>query len=120
MHQYYNPDLTPEQMNELDRRNLVMLTAVQASIGNLHPAIRAVFVELHGSEVYLHFIVSQGVDSECEEDIDDTASEFNAMTWNIADVTAVAVLHVDEAPRNWVELGWHPIFWAKGWSAWTD
>lgn len=110
MHRYYDPALTAEQVAALDRENLAVLTTVQAALGSLHPAIRALFVDASEAVVRLHFVVSPDADAECRAHIDDTVSAFNALTWHGIELAAVAVVHPADGPRVWEDADWRPVY----------
>jgi hypothetical protein len=113
--------MTEAEMAALDRENMAVLSATQAALGNISPYVRAVFVDAKSEQIVLHFVVAEGRAEACQEDIDDTVSEFTAGTLgdqDLADVTAE--VHIEEVPRDWTSRGWRPVYWAKGWSAWRE
>ncbi|MFG3559021.1 hypothetical protein ACGGAQ_32070 [Micromonospora sp. NPDC047557] len=120
MHRYYNPELTEGQRAALDRENMAVLAATQAALGNISSDIRALFVDAGSEPFVLHFVVADGRAEACREDIDDTVSEFLAQTWGDEDLDAVARVHVEEVPRDLSSLGWRPVYWAAGWTAWRE
>ena len=121
MRRYYNPAITPEQADALDWENMVLLQAIQATLDNISPDVRAVFVAASAGSATLHYIVAEGTQEACVEDIDDTLAEFDAAMAGTPGYEAVqAEVHVEEIPRDWVELGWRGLYWSKGWKAWTS
>lgn len=118
MHDYDSPELTEEQKAALDREIVTVLAAVHAALGTISPGVRALFVDARTDPTVLHVVVAVGRAEACREDIDDTVAEFQAQTWGGPGLDAVARVHVEEAPRDWNRLGWCPVYWAAGWSAW--
>jgi len=115
MRDYYNPGLSPADAEALDLHNVAVLAAVQAALGNISDQVLAIFVHGPATAATLHFVVVAGADAV--EDVEDVVSEFAATYWPPLDLSASAVVHRQEIPRSWRELGWTPIYWAKGWSA---
>jgi hypothetical protein len=121
VNRFYNPDLTKQQAAALDRENMAVLFAVQAALGNISPDVRAVFVDARSRPVVLHFVLAEGTAEACADDMEDTLAEFEAQTWvGGPDLEVVNQTHIEEIPRNWTDLGWRPIYWAKNWSAWRE
>ena len=113
------PSVTFSGMAAMDERlaleNAQVLNAVQASLGCISTAVRAIFVEPGPASVGLHFIVSQTYRAAPEDDLSDIAGELEALGHDVRVETLV-----EHAPRDWAERGWRCIYWAKGWSAWRD
>ena len=65
-------------MNPLDRENMLVLQAVQASLGLVSPDVLGISVKAELDKVVLHFAVSQQTDP-VREDVSDIIFELDAL-----------------------------------------
>ncbi len=60
MRRYYNPELSEEEVRQLDRVNFIVLMSGQALLGSITPNLKAVLVETESEEsITLHFVLRQ-------------------------------------------------------------
>ena len=65
-------------MKPLDRENMLVIQAVQASLGLVSPDVLGISVEARHSQVILHFAVKRKT-PDIGEDIDEIMFEFDAL-----------------------------------------
>jgi hypothetical protein len=65
-------------MESLDRENMLVLQAVQASLGLISPDVLGISVEAGPGQVVIHFAVTQKTE-EVSEDIGDIMFELDAL-----------------------------------------
>lgn len=75
--QYYNPELTEDEVRALLRRNHLLLQTSQAALGLISADILALAVEPRPDAVVIHTAVSRNT-PELAEDLDDIAFELEA------------------------------------------
>jgi hypothetical protein len=65
-------------MKSLDRENMLVLQAVQASLGLISPDVLGISVEAESGQVVMHFAVKQKTE-DVSEDISDIMFELDAL-----------------------------------------
>ncbi|MEC3958886.1 hypothetical protein VMT65_38035 [Nocardia sp. CDC153] len=103
--QYYNPDLTPNEIDTLLRTNYLLVQASQAALGLISSEIVGMAVEPRPGAIVIHVAATRETPA-LAEDLDDIVSDLHALLSGGPEQNSVITTQV--------HLGWPDATWHSG------
>ncbi|MGX1809433.1 hypothetical protein ACWIGI_27250 [Nocardia sp. NPDC055321] len=103
--QYYNPDLTPNEIDTLLRTNYLLLQVSQAALGLISSEIVGMAVEPRPGAVVIH-VAARRETPALAEDLDDIVGDLEAFLSGGPEQNTVIITEV--------HLGWPDATWTGG------